>query len=660
MQYTEQHNISGLLLLIDFEKAFDSLSWSFVTKTLTMFNFGKDIKRWFYVFYKDGISAICQSGFLSKFFPIQRGCRQGDPLSCYIFILCAEILSLKIRSNKNIKGIKINDIEHKLSQFEDDTTIVLDGSASSLNETLNTLSAFTSLSGLKVNFDKTKVIWIGKEKYSSNSIKTKWKLVWNQQSFDMLGIKFHVDLNKMMEINYKSSMSKAEAIIKQWKKRFISPIGRNIVLKTLVLPLFTHLFTCLPDPSDVFMNKLNSFFLDYIWQGTHKIKKDILINSYSNGGLCMVDIRTYITALKTTWIRRIVRSNGKWTNIVGKIVNLDKLLNCGVHYPETLIKTIENIFWKDTLSAYVKLCYRQCVDFKNILNQPLFYNPTILIGGKSIFFKSWYDSGVKYIGDLVKPNGKIYKFDEFNTCFKINSNFLHFQGVLLAVSKCIKQKREYVKYNNLRPFVPPNLSNILKFPKGLQPMRNILNSDIRNPACKIKWSNVLNIQPTEKEWKQIFSLPFLITNDTSIQWFQYRINHRILGTNQLLCKMKIKDNPNCTFCRNGEESIEHLFWDCPVVNTLLQKLFPHQQFKFSRSNFILGIPESKQKELNLLIMFAKKYIYYCKMKEKTPLVTLAKQYIYFQYVLSRQAANLLNKLEIFDNKWDSIINQFTE
>ena len=59
---------------------------------------------------------------------IQRGCRQGDPLSPYILILCAEILSIKIRNNKNIKGITINEDEYKLSQFADDTSLLLDGS----------------------------------------------------------------------------------------------------------------------------------------------------------------------------------------------------------------------------------------------------------------------------------------------------------------------------------------------------------------------------------------------------------------------------------------------------------------------------------------------------------------------------------------------------
>ena len=59
-------------------------------------------------------------------------CRQGDPISVYIFILCAEILNIKLKNNKNIKGIHINSKEYIISQFADDTTLFLDGSDKSL------------------------------------------------------------------------------------------------------------------------------------------------------------------------------------------------------------------------------------------------------------------------------------------------------------------------------------------------------------------------------------------------------------------------------------------------------------------------------------------------------------------------------------------------
>ena len=106
MQYTEENNLPGTLLMIDFEKAFDSVSWNFIDKTLKYFKFGPSFRRWISVFQNRSISAVSQGGFLSNFFQQGRGCRQGDPTLSYIFLLCAEILSIRIKHNPEIKGIR--------------------------------------------------------------------------------------------------------------------------------------------------------------------------------------------------------------------------------------------------------------------------------------------------------------------------------------------------------------------------------------------------------------------------------------------------------------------------------------------------------------------------------------------------------------------------
>ena len=223
MQYAEDNNLPGLLLLVDFEKAFDSLSWSFINKVMKFFGFGNSIISWIHVLYKNASLAVTQGGNISSFFNIGRGCRQGDPLSPYIFILCSEILAIKIRNNKKIKGININNTEFKISQYADDTSAILDGSDSSLHQTLNELSDFAKISGLRVNFDKTQVVWIGIKKYSSQTIKTKWKLNWGRPDFKLLGIHFHVDLDKINKINYNEKIIKIKNIIKLWKRRYLTP-----------------------------------------------------------------------------------------------------------------------------------------------------------------------------------------------------------------------------------------------------------------------------------------------------------------------------------------------------------------------------------------------------------------------------------------------------
>ena len=74
----------------------------------------------------------------SDYFCLQRGCRQGDPISPYIFILCAEVLSHMIRKDSSINGVVIQNNEFKLSQYADDTQI-LDGTEISLRKTLQKL-----------------------------------------------------------------------------------------------------------------------------------------------------------------------------------------------------------------------------------------------------------------------------------------------------------------------------------------------------------------------------------------------------------------------------------------------------------------------------------------------------------------------------------------
>ena len=91
------------------------------------------------------------------------------PPSPYILLLCAEVLYLMLKQNKDIKGVKIGDVEHILSQFADDTTIILEGSEQSLEAANKTLDSFAKLSNLKVNSSKTRAIWIGCKKFSGET-----------------------------------------------------------------------------------------------------------------------------------------------------------------------------------------------------------------------------------------------------------------------------------------------------------------------------------------------------------------------------------------------------------------------------------------------------------------------------------------------------------
>ena len=114
----------------------------------------------------------------SKFFQICRDCRQGDPVSPYIFNLCVEIMGMMIRQNKNIRGIRIGGEEICLLQYADDTVIFLDGTEKSLKSALDLLFQFSKYSGLKPNYDKTRAIWIGSKINSKDTMYNESGINW--------------------------------------------------------------------------------------------------------------------------------------------------------------------------------------------------------------------------------------------------------------------------------------------------------------------------------------------------------------------------------------------------------------------------------------------------------------------------------------------------
>ena len=215
MDFTDRENISGPLIFINFQKAFDSLEWDFFFKCLQCFNFGQDFIHWVKVFYQNIRSCVINNCTFSDYFNLERGVRQGDPLSPYLFILAVETLAISIRSNVLIKGITIGNEETKLLQYADDTTAVL-SDTNSAQAVFDSLDVFEYLSGLKVNHSKTEGLWIGSLKY--NDIKP-FGMKWPDEPIKALGAFFTYDQNLIYEKNFKDKVFKIKKLINFWSSR---------------------------------------------------------------------------------------------------------------------------------------------------------------------------------------------------------------------------------------------------------------------------------------------------------------------------------------------------------------------------------------------------------------------------------------------------------
>ena len=167
MEYTDVKKISGILLFIDFEKAFDSVEWKYIMNSLDLFNFRPSIRKWFSILYNNVETAVMNAGYMTNYFQVSRGVRQGCPLSPLLFILSVELLASKIRREPNCRGVSLpNDQEAKISQFADDTTLI-SSDTESLRCSLQIVEQFGSISGLKLKKDnESNVDWLlQNEKY---------------------------------------------------------------------------------------------------------------------------------------------------------------------------------------------------------------------------------------------------------------------------------------------------------------------------------------------------------------------------------------------------------------------------------------------------------------------------------------------------------------
>ncbi|GFR65665.1 reverse transcriptase-like protein [Elysia marginata] len=251
---------------------------------------------------------------ISPWITVERGYRQGDPISPYLFLICSEILAHIIREDKDIKGYPIGEMQVKISQFADDTSLFLDGSEKAFEKCISVLLKFSKTSGLKMNLDKTKCMWFGCPRPPENIAFGNMNFEWNPKSFTVLGAEFTTDLKDITKVNLtKKKKDNIERELQQWSKRKLTPFGKVTVIRTLMLAKIVHLLMALPDPDPATIIKLQTIFYKFLWDGKpDKVKREVAVQKLEDGGLNMPDVKQFITSLKISWFRRFYHSKAAW------------------------------------------------------------------------------------------------------------------------------------------------------------------------------------------------------------------------------------------------------------------------------------------------------------------------------------------------------------
>lgn len=657
ISYLNEEDLPGLLLCLDFEKAFDSVDWKFMFKVLYAFGFGPDICKWICTFYTNIKSAILVNGQISQWFPVQRGCRQGDPISPYLFILCVEILAIMIRQNENIKGIQVGETNHKISQYADDTEIMLAGDKKSFEETVNTIENFSKKSGLFLNAGKTSAIWLGSRRNSLMRYMPHLQMDWNPPKFKILGIWFTNDLKECEKLNFNEKLSEVKALYKIWLKRQITPLGRVAVLKSLILSKLVYLWILLPNPPNEFIETLQKTVFEFVWNRKQdRINRKTAVKSIKKGGLGIPDIKKYVSALKLIWIRKLNMSNHMWKNIIQTVYPKANLLEkLGSSYNNDLFHV--NRFWSDVFQAYREIGLKVKPQTPDELNaEPIFLNENIKIGNKVIFYKLWLNRGVCFIRNVLDESGSFLSYENFKEIYGINTNYLTYIGCIQAIKSYIRRTGLDIESNK-----SSKLSKVLQFiqssMKGARSYYEMLTSEDVEPKCCSKWDDKLN---TNIKWDTTF-LKVHNIKEIKLKWFQIRIVNRILATNITLQHMGIERDSDCTFCMRERESIQHIFWRCEHIGPFWQQFqlnvnrdCGHSGLLTLNENIVLFGHDSNFESdeiFDLILLLAKFFIYKCRINRNIPRMDLFKRYLKTRYETEKYISRVNMTFDNFMLKW---------
>ena len=635
--WATKSKLPGYIVLVDFEKAFDSIEWTFLFKCLKTYNFGSNFIKWIKILYNNIQSCVGNNGHYSGYFRLTRGIRQGCPISALLFILVVETLSLKLRQEKSIHGIKVNTIEFKLCQLADDTTLFLkDGN--SIAKAFTMLKKFEEISGLKVNLEKSTIIPIGISKYKQLCVPKQCKKIpIISKEFKTLGIWFSENTEDMTRLNFNGRIQSIEALLQSWSSRKLSLKGKIVILKTLALPLVNYPLSVCYCPLEI-LEKINKIIFQFLWEGKPpKIKRDIITADYSVGGLRAPDIKVVHEKAKISWIKRLIidpNSNARWARLMWVMLKLD-LNKLNHKLPNSYLNFCDSPFHKQVLECWFTLKNRAPQNLEEIQNEYIFSNQYICSNNIPLEQKNFRGAGDNLkdltLKCIVNDNGKFLTIPEIKERLNWNISIYDYNIIRSSIPKkwtqqMLNRKPSMNVHSNITVSIKGILTNLARAKNKDIYWELIGNRKVEATAINT-WVDLYPFLELVN-WHKIFNAVHKNSIETYLQSFQYKVVHRIVNCRYNLYKWNIIESPLCIFC-NHSDTIEHHFFLCAFsklfweyVETWLTDLFQTEnKITFAICEILFGYSLSNKTNsvttiINWIISLGKWFINFCRSKEK--------------------------------------------
>ncbi len=578
----ETNEIPGAMISIDQSKAFDRVEWEWLEKVMGRFNFGPKFLNWIKMLYAHAKSTILTNGYFSELIDLQRGLRQGSPLSSLLYLLQAEPFAESIRKCEELKGITIDNTEIKITAFADDTQIYISNEKSKM-EMDRILELYSKASGAKVNKEKTEGILLGNMKEIEG-------IKWTKGPVKALGVPQGLieDLSQFWD----RILQKVRKRLEMWQKRNLTMQGKVHVIKTMALSTVTYAggLKVIPDNK---LNEINKEIWKYLWQGkTECVSREICMYTTGDGGLGMPNLNKLIRTRQIMMIKRILSDGDhKW-----KILPRKYLKSLDMEYNEEYFLLRAIVPYSVVENLRIPKFYQQCIvswqEFLKqqvnntwtkikILNERLWFNPNLKVNGEMLDNRFLAKSGICTVGDIIQIDGNI-RHQEIKVKVKSVNVTLYINKIMAAIPMSWKQTLQ--TRENDQNHTSLNNENEHQLIQNTQENSGKLTSRmiyerLNKKASKTRWEIQWEKQYGAQNWKTIYHATRNRLVERKCSDMNWKSLTYGLNTEEKLQKMKLS-NGKCMLCTVETEDIEHLFYGCELIdrtwaffNKLCQKIW---------------------------------------------------------------------------------------
>ena len=566
--------MDGVLLKIDFEKAYDKVNWDFLQQVMRMKGFNSVWCEWIHQFISRGSVGVKVNDDIGHFFQTRKGLRQGDPLSPTLFNIVADMLAILINRAKEdgqVAGLIPHLVDGGVSilQYADDTIIFMEHD---LEKALNMkliLCIFEQLSGLKINFHKSEIYCFGKAKEAESEYTQLFGCELGSLPFTYLGIPIH--FRKLRNGDWKVVEDRFEKKLSSWIGKLLSYGDRLILINSVLTSLPMFMLSFLEIPKGV-RKRLDMIRSRFFWQSDGHKKKyrltkwEIMCRPKDQGGLGIEVLELKNRCLLSKWLFKFLNEEGVWQELINNKYLQWRSLS------QVTARPFDSPFWKGLMKV-----------------KDDFFRRGNFIIGDGLNTRFWKDT---WLGDSPLAH-------QYPTLFNIvHRKQVSVAETLTGTSVNISFRRSLTRD---------------KWDKCLHLVNRLMDINFTNTQDQFVWGLTSSGLFTVKSMyldllnghtKYLRKYIWKMKVPLKIKIFMWFLHRKVILTKDNLARRNWTGNQRCCFC-DKDETIQHLFFECPLAKIIWRivhmsfSLSPPKNINNLFGNWLKGIPKGNLKQIRV-------------------------------------------------------------